>query len=525
MSHFLSRIVRVPETGRDQRLLLPILLGSAGIAFFLFVYGYVEGTSITQRWINVLSGLALFAYFLIQNLFLKTDWHQNPLTGVGVFLFHVAFVLWFTLIEPYSIRWIQLAVATLFFINITILMGRWFAYAVLGMVIFLLSPLFPINVFPQIYITWDRPLSLILSATIINETFHWMKKRIEKQVERLEIINQMTRSLAFSIEPSQVTSLMSSAIQSALNADTYYIGFLENSHLRLVLLYDDGEFFEDQQVELENTFSGWVVINQRSLLVKDIDKEAARLGITLKSIGKPERSRSWMGTPLQTHEKLYGMVAVASYQVNAFNDSDLELLESFAQQAAISLENAFHHQEVETRSMQDSLTSALNHGAFLQKLTEECQKALRGGYPLSLIMLDIDHFKEYNDRYGHLAGDQVLIEITQYIQRYLKSTDWVGRWGGEEFAVILPNATILQAWGVARRIQKSLTRMELKDREGNPIPAPTISQGIACFPMEASEIYALIDLADQRLYQAKSRGRDQIETPLPVSEMDEEVQQ
>ena len=254
MSHFLSRMIRAPETGRDQRLLLPILLGSAGIAFFLFVYGYVEVTAITQRWINILSGLALFAYFLIQNLFLKADWHQNPITSLMICLFHVAFVLWFTLIEPYSIRWIQLAVATLFFVNITILMGRWFAYAVLGMVIFLLSPLFPINVFPEVYITWDRPLSLILSATIINETFHWMKKRIEKQVERLEIINQMTRSLAFSIEPSQVTSLMSSAIQSALNADTYYIGFLENSHLRLVLLYDDGEFFEDQQVELENTF-------------------------------------------------------------------------------------------------------------------------------------------------------------------------------------------------------------------------------------------------------------------------------
>ncbi len=522
MNQFLHRILRVSTNGKDQRLLLPILLSSAGIGLILCVYAFVKIPFITLRWINILSGIALFAYFLFQNLFLKADWHQNPLTSTGIFLFHVAYVLWFTVIEPYSVRWIQLAVATLFFINITILMGRWFAYAVLGMVIFLLSPLFPFKVFPLVYTTWDHPLSLILSAAIINETFHWMKKRIEKQVERLEIINQMTRSLAFSIEPSQVTSLMSSAIQSALNADTYYIGFLENSHLRLVLLYDDGEFFENEQVELENTFTGWVVINQRSLLVKDIDKEAARLGITLKSIGKPERSRSWMGTPLQTHEKLYGMVAVASYQVNAFNESDLELLESFAQQAAISLENAFHHQEVETRSMQDSLTTALNHGAFLQKLTEECQKALRGGYPLSLIMLDIDHFKEYNDRYGHLAGDQVLIEITRNIQRYLKSTDWVGRWGGEEFAVILPNATIPQAWGVARRIRKSLTRLELKDREGNPIPAPTISQGIACFPTEADEIFALIDLADQRLYQAKSRGRDQIEAPLSTAELIEE---
>lgn len=522
MKPFLSHVLRSPQVGRNQRLLLPILFSSAAIGIFLGYYGFSQTTAQVQRWINALSGIALFSYFLIQYFFLKADWHQNPLAGTVIFLLHIVFVLWFTVIEPFSIRWIYLAIATLFFINITIILGRWYAYAVLGMVILLLSPLFPFRVFPVIYFSWDHPFSLVLSATIINETFHWMKKRIESQVERLEIINQMTRSLAFSIEPSQVTSLMSSAIQSALNADTYYIGFLENDNLRLVLLYDDGEFFEDQHVELENTFSGWVVVNQRSLLVKDIDKEAASLGITLKSIGKPQRSRSWIGAPLQTHEKLFGMVAVASYRPNAFNESDLELLESFAQQAAISLENAYHHKEVETRSMQDSLTTALNHGAFLEKLTEESQKALRGGYPLSLIMLDIDHFKEYNDKYGHLAGDQVLIEITRYIQRYLKNTDWVGRWGGEEFAIILPNATIPQAWGVARRIQKSLTRMTLKGRDGNPIPAPTISQGIASFPQEADEIYRLIDLADQRLYQAKSRGRDQIEAPLPATEITED---
>lgn len=522
MKYFLNRLLRFPDIEKNQRLLLPILLSSAGIGVLLCIYGLTEAPSDTQRWMNVVSGLVLFGYFLVQNFLLKAEWHHNPVTSVVVFLLSITFVVWFNLIEPYTIRWIHLAVTTLFFINITIIMGRWWAYGVLAMVVFLLSPLFPFQIWTPVYVAWDRPLSLILSGIIINETFHWMRKRIEKQVERLEIINQMTRSLAFSIEPSQVTSLMSSAIQSALNADTYYIGFLENHALRLVLLYDDGEFFEDQHVELENTFSGWVVVNQRSLLVRDIDREAKGLGITLRSIGRPEHSRSWMGAPLQTHEKLYGMVAVASYKVNAFNESDLELLESFAQQAAISLENAYHHQEVETRSMQDSLTTALNHGAFLQKLSEEAQKALRGAYPLSLIMLDIDRFKEYNDRYGHLAGDQVLIELTRHIQRYLKSTDWVGRWGGEEFAVILPNATIPQAWGVARRIQKSLTRMTLKDREGNPIPAPTVSQGIACFPQEADEIYALIDLADQRLYQAKSRGRDQIEVPLATTEIIED---
>ena len=129
-------------------------------------------------------------------------------------------------------------------------------------------------------------------------------------------------------------------------------------------------------------------------------------------------------------------------------------------------------------------------------------------------MLDIDFFKQYNDNYGHLIGDQVLEIITTTIQKHVKHTDLVGRWGGEEFVIALQGASGTQAYQVALRIRRSLAAIKINGRDGQLIPPPTVSQGIAIFPRESTDYFQLIDLADQRLYQAKERGRDQIE-PKP----------
>ncbi len=125
-------------------------------------------------------------------------------------------------------------------------------------------------------------------------------------------------------------------------------------------------------------------------------------------------------------------------------------------------------------------------------------------------MLDIDHFKLYNDTYGHVIGDQVLILTVQAIQSHIKKTDTVGRWGGEEFGVILPKTTLSQAKIVADRIRHTLSELPLFNVEGKTIPKPTISQGIATLPDHTLDVDELVIIADRALYQAKNKGRDQI---------------
>ena len=353
--------------------------------------------------------------------------------------------------------------------------------------------------------------AVILASIVLVETISLYQSIILRQVTRLEIVNQMTRSLSYSIEMKQVIALMSGAIQSSLNADTYYIGFLNGEQVDLELFYDDGHFYQGVSVHTRDSLVGKVLDQRDSLLLTDTSVQLPRLGISTQVIGKQQPSLSWMGTPLQMHHNLFGVAAVASYRKNAFNHSDLDLLENFAQQASIALDNAFHHADVELKSTQDSLTRVLNHGNFLESLTTEAKKSELYRYPISVIMLDIDFFKRYNDNYGHIVGDQVLVRLTDLIRRYVKSSDLVGRWGGEEFAIALPNTNGAQAAMVAERIRRALRKVEFQDRDGKKIPSPTISQGIAVFPDEARATDTLIDLADQRLYIAKQRGRDQVE--------------
>jgi diguanylate cyclase (GGDEF)-like protein len=125
-------------------------------------------------------------------------------------------------------------------------------------------------------------------------------------------------------------------------------------------------------------------------------------------------------------------------------------------------------------------------------------------------MLDIDFFKDYNDKYGHVIGDRVLEIIVQAIRAHLHETDLVGRWGGEEFGIVLLNTDVKRALLVAERIRQTLASTQLSQKDGHPIPPPTVSQGIATFPALASDYAMLIDLADAALYRAKARGRDQI---------------
>jgi diguanylate cyclase (GGDEF)-like protein len=212
---------------------------------------------------------------------------------------------------------------------------------------------------------------------------------------------------------------------------------------------------------------------------------------------------------------LIGILAVASYTPNVFDETDQILLEQIAQQAVLSIQNARNYQEVTRQAKLDSLTGVSNHNHFIERLYEEAEGALETLTPLSLIMLDIDHFKQYNDTYGHIVGDEVLRLTVQAIQSHIKKTDTVGRWGGEEFGVILPNATVTQANMVANRIRSTLAELPLFNVEGKTIPKPTISQGIATMPEHTTDADELVIIADRALYRAKDRGRDQVAVGKP----------
>jgi len=354
-------------------------------------------------------------------------------------------------------------------------------------------------------------LGMPLMAIILAESSIRLQEMARRQVQRLEMINEFSREIASILDQEQIIEQLKVAIPRVLRADSYYVSMVKNNEATLLLCYDDGEFFQRRTIPAEGTLTNWVVQNQRELFLPDLRQPIHLEGVQHIIVGKEKTSLSWIGVPMIS-SSFKGVLALASYQPNAFNRGDLELLLSLASHVTLAFENATRHEEALEHARLDSLTGVFNHGYFLTALQKHAGASMAFRSPLSLIMLDVDFFKQYNDTYGHLAGDTVLTLLCETIRRHIKNADAVGRWGGEEFIISLPNTNATQAFMVAQRISASLRKVTMQDRNGKEIPSPTVSQGIAIFPAEAGDIYQLIDLADQRLYVAKNRGRDQIES-------------
>ena len=188
----------------------------------------------------------------------------------------------------------------------------------------------------------------------------------------------------------------------------------------------------------------------------------------------------------------------------------IETIDAALERWKQALQAKANHEELERLANIDSLTGLLNRGAILRRLDEQIKHASRYKEGLSLSMLDIDHFKKVNDKYGHITGDDVLEKIATLMRQSIRGTDAAGRYGGEEFIIILPRTDWASAIGVAERIRKTIEAAEIKDSRGNAFGV-SISQGLSRYK-PGDDKYSLVARADNALYRAKENGRNRVET-------------
>jgi diguanylate cyclase (GGDEF)-like protein len=516
--HFLQRFSFLTHKTQQVLLILPAIASAILLHLILLGYAFLMGLRGTELLVNgifALSGLSMtlagYATILPAGLSNPRRWRW-PVVVLNACIILLGFSFHDTLMPGYS--------ATLGVILIVItalIFGRPATYVLFGLAA-LGSTAAALAGWLKGNQLWMEAGPLLIVTAVLNETLLRLQQFYLSQAEHLRTLNKAAENLASTIELRQVINIICSIIQQAVHADAYYMGLVQGDRLRLELVYDNSEYYPPAEIPLEGTLAHYVIRQKCSLLINDMEQQGM-LYLSNRYLDRAHPARSWLSVPMISGGEIIGIIGVAAYRKNAFSQQDQHLLENIARQAAMAIDNARHHQEVEQRSRLDSLTEVLNHKAFLEALESTLTRARALVSPVRLIMLYIDFFKAYNDSYGHLLGDHLLKTLTHTIRQNIKSTDLVGRWGGEEFAIALPNATGVQAFNVAQRIAHALATSCLFSREGKPVDPPTISQGIAVFPGEASDAYSLIDLADQRLYIAKSRGRNQIE-PQPSSWQD-----
>ena len=488
---------------------------AASIIFLVIILDVIFGNYSGQKreFITISAGVGGSIYVIVQTLLIAPRikkhrlvyiWTNAAVSGLGLCLVSIA------LDETRHIFFDILLILSV--TSISIISGRGPTYLLI-IISETANTLFHFNQLTDL-LAWTVHFIPLAASIVITETILRLRQATQDHIRRLETINTFSQQINSSLETDQVLSLLNAALQKAITADSYYVGLADDNAIRLDLFYDDGEYFTNVEIPIDNTLAGWVIKNQTTLFLPNLSGGIQVADIKRYTIGKDRPSLSWIGVPMKTVH-INGLLAVSSYKANAFTHTDMELLSNMAQHAALALDNTIHHKQVEQQSRLDSLTGTYNHRSFLymlQKLIDDAQLERK---VVSLIMLDIDHFKRYNDSFGHQVGDLVLIKLCETIQQNIKKGDIVGRWGGEEFAIALPSARGDEAYQVARRIQKTMQELILSHPKHQEIPAPTVSQGISVFPDEADEIDRFIYLADRRLYKAKERGRNQIE-PDPL---------
>jgi diguanylate cyclase (GGDEF)-like protein len=254
--------------------------------------------------------------------------------------------------------------------------------------------------------------------------------------------------------------------------------------------------------------TGWAAEHREAALIDDVKADGRAQALPGVSLD----NKSAIVVPLLVETRLVGVVRALKMGTRAYTQDHFRFAQTLALQAALAIAAAEAHEEIRRLSVTDELTGAYNVRHVMQRLREEMELAKRRDDAVSLLVIDGDAMKLVNDRYRHAEGNRVLVEITAAMRSALRTTDVLGRFGGDEFIVVLPSTGSKDAIVAAERLRKSVATHEYRNTWGEPIPV-TVSVGVATFPENATNADDLFRMADRSLYAAKQAGRNRVSTP------------
>jgi diguanylate cyclase (GGDEF)-like protein len=361
---------------------------------------------------------------------------------------------------------------------------------------------------------------IIAIPTAIIAYIFKLSNDVKQANQQMGVIHDLTYSFTSELDIEKSLDALVEAIKKLYSYDTCYIFRYDSDAEELVpLRFDSKESYDVDEM-----------MNYK-LNVKD------RLGLSAKAVhsGKalyvnheaglnrlknmPEmlgHNRSILAVPLMVKEKVIGVVFLGSYKENGFSKKEVTLIEILANYAATAIENAKLFEQTERRAFVDELTGLYNYRGFEHQLEQQLIEADTTGNPLALLIIDVDYFKEVNDRFGHLMGNRVLQHLATILKEQVRKKDVVTRYGGEEFTIILPDTSKTEAIEIAERIRQAIPAHPIKLKETlqsdqEVFIQNTISMGVAIYPEHAEDGLSLVRHADRAMYVgAKQAGRNRV---------------
>lgn len=332
---------------------------------------------------------------------------------------------------------------------------------------------------------------------------------MEKEIKDIRSLYDAAKELSSSLNTNEcmekvndiLKKIFKSNFRISLDDVNFIIVFKKEADFHIAQSYGfDEETIKENEKIFVNKILKSISRGQDILYIPDTSKQSSEYAMAF--------NKSVMDIPFYVEKKLLGVICISSSKAEIFSQKQVESMRVLSNQIALSLEKTHLYEEIEKLSETDSLTGLYVHRYFQDKMENEIKRAARYNGVLSLVLGDIDHFKNINDTYGHLAGDYILATIAIILKNHTTPVDTVARYGGEEFAIIFPENDKEKAHAKAVKIRKEIEKYPFKFKDAQI--KVTMSMGVSTYPADAIARRSMIDKADKALYKAKEEGRNRV---------------
>jgi len=384
---------------------------------------------------------------------------------------------------------------------------------------FLVFILVGIYIVLDVFLVLDNTANYILLAALIllfvskDIQSHRQNRDLGIAHQKLKDINEITEAMLSTMNLEELLRLIMQEIRRELDFDQVFLYRFEDVEDRKLLkcivspwaVSEKGIDYLNISIEETPGVLSLSTMERKPYIVEDAMRDQ-RIEPPLINLLK---LKSFAVIPIVVKDKPLGTLIVSQSNLKRkITEEDFAPLLLFANQVGIAIENAKLHKETKELTRVDELTKVYNQREFQRRLPEDIELTRRYAHFVSLAMLDIDDFKHYNDTNGHLSGDMVLKQLSQILTGNLRRTDAAFRYGGEEFAVILPATSSEGAHIIVEKVRKEIENFPFEYREKQPGGKVTVSIGIATYPIDGKRAEDLVSCADKALYQAKATGKN-----------------